>query len=112
MFNNKCFCENCNKIKPINVISNIEKKEYTIGIIQYESYYGECSVCKEKVYSYELTQKNEENKKKEINILQGSLKIEKILNSKLNKDVEIINLNEEDGMEVLKKFLKDKNKRN
>lgn len=111
MFNNREFCEYCNKIQPINIIKSIEKKEYTIGSVEYEKYIGECSCCNKRVYSYELNKKTEENRNKELKILQSSIKIEKMLNGKLKKDIEIIDF-QEDDMEILKKFLKDKNKRN
>lgn len=111
MFNNKEFCEYCNKIQSINIIKTIEKKEYTIGLVEYEKYIGKCSCCNNLVYSYELNKKTEKNREKELKILQSSIKIEKLLNGKLKKDIEIINF-QEDDMEILKKFLKDKNKRN
>lgn len=111
MFNNRGFCEYCNKINSINIIKSIEKKEYTIGLIEYEKYIGECSCCNKIIYSYELNRKTDENRNKELKILQSSIKIEKMLSGKLKKDIEIINF-EENDLETLKKFLKDKNKRN
>mgnify|MGYP006354132855 CR=1 FL=1 len=86
MFKNREFCEYCNKIQPINIVKSIEKKEYTIGLVEYEKYIGECSCCNKRVYSYELNKKTDENRNKELKILQSSIKIEKILTEMQNKN--------------------------
>lgn len=111
MFNNRGFCEFCNKIQSIRIITSIEKKEYNLGSIEYEKYNGECSVCNKIIHSYELTKKSDENRNKELHLLQSSIKIEKILNDELKKDIKIIDFKEEE-IDKIKNFLKDKNKRN
>lgn len=111
MFNNKGFCEKCKKLQLINITIFNEKKSYTIGEIKFEKYVAHCSICNSKIYSYELNKKSEENRERELKNLQNSIKIKKILNGELKKDITIINFNEED-IETIKKILKDKNKRN
>lgn len=104
MFNNKCFCEKCNKIEEMKIIKKYETKEFNIGKIKYKKLYGICTICNSEVYSINLNNKN----KKEI-----SNKIREIENEKIiinlfgNKDI----VNNENS-DLIKKLINKNNKDN
>lgn len=103
MFNNKCFCEKCNKIENIKIIQKYEVKEFNIGKIKYKKLYGICNVCNSEVYSISL---NDLNKKEILNKLK-ELESEKILIKIFNK--KIIDTNDKD---LIKKLINKNNKNN
>lgn len=100
MLENKCFCEECNKIQEIKVKSYTESKDFNIGKITYEKLYGVCLSCGNEVYSVELSKKNKNELNKKIKELEDEVTILKIIKSNKNKKIII----EKEDKKILKEI--------
>ena len=109
MFNNKCFCENCNRIETIRIEKEIVVKEFNIGKIRYEKLIGICSYCDNKVYSLELAKKNKEELASRLNDVEEEMKMLKLIQGA--KTINFANLSNEEIEEEIEKMISKHNKK-
>lgn len=107
MLENKCFCEKCNKIQEIKVKSYTESKDFNIGKLTYEKLYGICMVCKNEVYSFELTNKNNITLSKKIKEFEDETTILRIIKNSKNKRV-IVGKDDEGILREIENIFKNK----
>lgn len=79
MFNNKCFCEVCNKFQEIRIDKEIIEKEFNIGKIKYEKLIGFCIICNNEVYSLELAKRNKEELTNRIKAMEEEIRMLKLI---------------------------------
>lgn len=109
MFNNKSFCENCNKFKYIKIENQIIEKEFNIGKIKYKKLIGFCIVCNNEVYSLDLAKKNKEELANKIKAMEEEIKMLKLIEGA--RTINFSNLSNEEIEEEIEKMINRYNKK-
>ena len=109
MFNNKCFCEVCNKIETMRIEKETVVKEFNIGKIIYEKLIGICNCCNNKVYSLELAKKNKEELAIRLKEMEEEMKMLKLIQGA--KTINFANLSNEEIEEEIEKMISKQNKK-
>lgn len=110
MQNSRCFCEKCNKIQDIEINSYKESKDFNIGTITYDKFYGKCSVCGNEVYSLELSKKNKNEINKKIKELEDEVTILRIIEGSKNGSL-ILEKGDKELLNEIESILLNKNKK-
>lgn len=109
MFNNKCFCEVCNKFEEIKIDRETIEKEFNIGKIKYEKLIGFCNSCNNEVYSLELAKKNKEELAGKIKDMEEEIKMLKLIEGA--STINFSNLSNEEIEEEIEKMISRYNKK-
>jgi len=110
MFENRCFCEKCNKIQPIYINKSSETVELNLGKMKYEKEIGFCCVCGEEVYSIDLAEKNKRTFNRKLKEFEESFNITRLIEVAADGELEITT-EKEDLFDKIKDILSRKNEK-
>ncbi|WP_300384479.1 hypothetical protein [Clostridium sp.] len=109
MFDNKCFCESCNKLELFKIKKDVVEKEFNIGKIRYEKLIGFCNVCNNEVYSLDLFKKNKKELESKIRAMEEEMKMLKLIEGA--KTINFANLSNEEIEQEIEKMILRYNKK-
>ncbi|NLL30711.1 MAG: hypothetical protein GX258_06620 [Clostridiales bacterium] len=110
MFNNRCFCETCNKIQPIYTKLSKETVELNLGKMDYEKETGFCCVCGEEVYSIDIAKKNKKTFNTRLKEFEESYNLARLIETAAGGNLEIID-GKEDIVDKIQDILSRRNQK-